>query len=359
MNKWLGKWWFRAWLLVYAVPPFFGALMSAIVAGLFNTPRLVTVILDDLLGPERVVVPALLSSFEHDYQADDDGVGWTEAQLPRLWSTCRQLAERLGCPPPDALHLSVEPGTNMAWCSRFATGPVRRHICLSLLDLRLLTHDEARAVIAHEIAHAGFDHSQRDDADFKLLMLMEAVAERLPYLLALPIRIAHQTYAVGMYEGKHDIEKEADRKAAQAVGRNHLASALKRICLQAPVLSRVFKLVLERALTGQRAPLRLAEAAAKIYASYDFPTLRREAAEWAQVDGDRHPKLDTRVAEVETEPSRAGVGRGAPFIDAYPELLAVEELLTKTYFPDLPQHQRSDASQLKRKALAARLKRRA
>ena len=41
-----------------------------------------------------------------------------------------------------------------------------------------------------------------------------------------------------------------------------------------------------------------------------------------------------------------------------PELLVAEELLTKTYFPDKQQHQRSDASQLRRKALAARLKRR-
>lgn len=96
-----------------------------------------------------------------------------------------------------------------------------------------------------------------------------------------------------------------------------------------------------------------------MYASFDFPTLRRKASDWAELDGERHPRLETRVEGAQAEPSRAGIGRGAPFLDAYPELFAVEELLTRSYFPDLPQHGRSDASQLKRKALAARLKRRA
>ena len=158
--------------------------------------------------------------------------------------------------------------------------------------------------------------------------------------------------------GRHDIEREADRKAAEVVGGNHVAEALRRTYLQGPVLQRVFTLVLEKALTGERAPLRLAEAAATVFAAHDFEKLRQKARESADVPGPHHPSLPERVAQAEQEAKRAGIGGKTPFIDAYPELLAAEELLTKTYFPDKQAHARSDASQLRRKALVARLKRR-
>ncbi len=357
----IGRWLFRLYLTPLAAVSWGVAAAGAAIAklaGWSRTPFAIDVG-DRLFAKGSIVMPALITSFEDTYQHPEDGPGWSEQQIPKLWATCRQLAEKMGCQPPDAIHLSVEPGDCCAWSSKKDDGPVRRHIALSLLDLRLLSHDEARAVIAHEIAHVGFNHLQREEVDYKHEYLMGAVAGALPFPLSTPVRVIGAIHAAGMRLGAHDAEKEADRKAAEVVGGNHAARALERSYLHGPVLARVFKLVLERALEGPRAPERLAEAAARVYSSFDFKTLRARAEVRAEVPGEQHPALGERKAAAEAEASRAGVGRGASFIDAYPELLVCEELLTKTYFPDTPVHQRSDASQLRRKALAARLKTRA
>jgi hypothetical protein len=263
----------------------------------------------------------------------------------------------MGYPPPDAIHLSVEPGVLCGWISGGEGQPQRRHIALSLLDLRLVSHDEARAIIAHEIAHLGFEHALRDHENNKTAVLMEAMVEKLPLPFNWVVRFPQLLFHIGLRIGAHDHEREADLKAAQVVGGNHVAAALKRTYLQSPVLERVFHLVLDRALTGPRAPLRLAEAAATVFASHDFTQLREDARESAERPGARHPSLHERVAQAQREQSRAGISGKTAFIDAYPELLAVEELLTKSYFPDTPTYARSDASQLRRRALAARLRR--
>jgi hypothetical protein len=305
------------------------------------------------------VWPAWVASFDEELRTpkEHDGAGWTEQQLPRLWFTCRSLAQQMGVEPPDAIHLSVEPGDCVAWISRTDAGPARRHIALSLLDLRLLTHDEARAVIAHEIAHLGFKHLEQHHDQKKHERLMDAAIDGLPFALGLPVRLSRVLYRAGMRLGAHDHEREADLKAAQVVGGNHAAAALRRICLQSPVLGRVFELVLDRARYGQRAPARLAEAAMAVYRSLELPKSHRKVEGWTDIAGEEHPAPSDRFASAEREPHRTGVGSGTAFIDAFPELLVAEELLTKTYFPDTPTHTRSDASQLRRKALAARLKR--
>lgn len=358
--RFLGKWLFRLYLVQLL------AIVGAAVAVLVTIEKLMgwtslpwkTRFFDRLMGPDSVVLPALKMSFADDYEHPDDGPGWSEQQIPRLWGTCRALAQQLGCPPPDAIHLSLEPGDCMAWQSRVANGPYRRHIALSLLDLRLVSHDEARAVIAHEIVHAGFDHSPQSFDEFKHLTLMSGAIAVLPFPLTVPLYVARAFFGVGAGLGARDHEREADRKAAEVVGGNHAARALERIILQAPVLQRVFTVVLLKAELGERAPLRLAEAAYQLYSRYEWKHMKKLAEVDAHIPGPQHPSLPDRVAGTEKAEGRAGIGGARSFIEAYPELLAAEELLTKTYFPDKQQHQRSDASQLRRKALAARLKRR-
>ncbi|MBL8955466.1 MAG: hypothetical protein JNK82_32125 [Myxococcaceae bacterium] len=358
--RFLGRWLFRIYLMQLLT--FVGAITAVLVTLEKLTRRTElpwkTRFFDRLLSPDSTVYPALKQSFADDFEQPTDGPGWSEDQLPRLWGTCRALAAALGCPPPDAIHLSVEPGDCMAWQSRVGDGPVRRHIALSLLDLRLVSHDEARAVIAHELVHAGFDHVRQGYDEAKQATLMRAVWGRLPWPLRLGLLVPMGLYTIGVESAAHAHEREADRKAAAVVGGNHTARALERMMLQAPVLARVFAVVHARAALGERAPQRLAEAAYQLYSRYEFSQLKEHAAAESVVPGEQHPSLPERVAGSEREPSRAGIGGQRSFIEAYPELLAAEELLTRTYFPDKAHHQRSDASQLRRKALAARLKRR-
>ncbi len=358
--RFLGVWLFRLYLVQLLAIVAAATAVAVTVEKLFGWSELdwKTRFLDRLLSRHSVLLPALRKSFADDYEAPDDGPGWSEQQLPKLWGTCRALAQQLGCPAPDAIHLSVEPGDCMAWQSRAPSGPFRRHIALSLLDLRLLSHDEARAVIAHEIVHAGFDHSPQSYDEFKQLCLMNGVVDLLPFPLMVPVWVARALFGVGAGLAAHEHEREADRKAAAVVGGNHAARALQRIILQSPVLERVFAWIYHRAELGERVPMRLAEAAFQLYSRYDWSKLRKRAEVDSMIPGEAHPSLPERVAGAEKADTRTGIGGDRAFIDAYPELLVAEELLTKTYFPDKLQHQRSDASQLRRKALAARLKRR-
>ena len=161
--RFLGKWLFRLYLFAIAVPRvFFEAAVAAVerIAGWSYVPW-GTRVVDRLLANGDVVC-CLVVSFIDTFEQTEDGPGWSVQQIPRLWTTCHSLAQKMGCPPPDAIHLSVEPGMLCAWMSGGHGKPLRRHIALSLLDLRLLSHDEARAIIAHEIAHVRFDHPQRD-----------------------------------------------------------------------------------------------------------------------------------------------------------------------------------------------------
>jgi Zn-dependent protease with chaperone function len=358
MLRTLGKGLFRSWLallgaLLFAFVCLEVAVMKALrqVQGPFRE-----LVADRLLTPTSLVFPALLVLSRDLFEYDADGPGFSDADIPKLWATCRQMAQKMGVPPPDAIHLSLEPGDCCAWASKEAGASVRRHVALSLLDLRLVSADGARAVIAHEIAHAGFDHSQRNDEAARLLLLMAEVAERLWFPLWLPVRLARAIFRAGLAAGRYDHEREADRKAAEVVGGNHAAGALQRILVQAPVLARVFALVRERAQQGGVAPRRLAEAAWELYQRHDFSGLKRRSLEAAEQAGAEHPSLGDRVAESERAPARGDMSGGASFIEAYPELLACEEALTGTYFPDAPVHASSGASNLKRRALAARLK---
>lgn len=73
----------------------------------------------------------------------------TEAEMPQYYAIVRDLTTRAGMPMP-ALYVSPEPQPNA-----FATGRSPEHAAVAVTEgiLQVLTWDELRGVLAHEISH--------------------------------------------------------------------------------------------------------------------------------------------------------------------------------------------------------------
>ncbi|MYS82827.1 M48 family metalloprotease [Embleya scabrispora] len=92
---------------------------------------------------------------------DEGSVPLTPEQAPLLWSTTRQLADAVGTSPPTEIRLVAEVNaavTEEAWLLGLVGG--RRRLYLGLPLVLGLTHDELRAVIAHELGHYAGRHTR-------------------------------------------------------------------------------------------------------------------------------------------------------------------------------------------------------
>ncbi|MFE3202591.1 M48 family metalloprotease [Embleya sp. NPDC059237] len=92
---------------------------------------------------------------------DVGSIPLTPEQAPLLWHTTRQLADAVGTSAPTEIHLVAEVNagvTEEAWLLGLVGG--RRRLYLGLPLILGLTHDELRAVIAHELGHYAGRHTR-------------------------------------------------------------------------------------------------------------------------------------------------------------------------------------------------------
>lgn len=83
------------------------------------------------------------------------GVSVSEEEAPKLWSEVKSLSEEMGALVPDQIVLGVEPNfyvTEAKVSCLSGTISGRTLYCSSSL-MRILTKDEAKAILAHELAH--------------------------------------------------------------------------------------------------------------------------------------------------------------------------------------------------------------
>ncbi|MFF7250100.1 M48 family metalloprotease [Embleya sp. NPDC008237] len=114
-----------------------------------------------------ITVPAVgalvwgLAAVSRPTFTDTASVQLTPDQAPLLWRTTRQLADAVGTSPPVEIHLVTEVNaavTEEAWLLGLVGG--RRRLYLGLPLVLGLTHDELRAVIAHELGHYAGRHTR-------------------------------------------------------------------------------------------------------------------------------------------------------------------------------------------------------
>jgi Zn-dependent protease with chaperone function len=97
----------------------------------------------------------LFKRLKSDYVIDGELL--TEADAPRLWSRVRELATRVGTPPPDQIIAGIDTNFFVTEAPCIVSGRtlLGRTLFVSIPLLRVLDQTEADAVLAHELAHLG------------------------------------------------------------------------------------------------------------------------------------------------------------------------------------------------------------
>ena len=159
-----------------------------------------------------------------------------EPDAPRLWNRIRELAARVGTPPPDHIVAGID--TNFfvteVPCTVDGRAIRGRTLFVSLPLLRVLDATEADAVLAHELAHlAGGDtHSSallgpklRQFDQYTLAMRTGGLTVVAHYLL----RLYRMVFEMALARDSREREHLADRTAARLVAPEAIVQSLVKI----------------------------------------------------------------------------------------------------------------------------------
>ena len=235
----------------------------------------------------------------------------TRAEAPRLFDRLDELRRRMQGPPVHKVLLSDEINAAIVQHPRFGLlGWERNYLILGLPLLQALGEEEALAVVAHEYGHLSGYHGRLGGFIYRFRAAWGRLQElsnqwtdwgsrliaRLfrwyaPYFNAYTFVLARQN------------EYQADRSAAEMVGRQHAANALMRVNIAAQFADGKFWPTIERRAGLEAEPLgsRSAFWQESLSTGLD-PQLRREYLEVArkrQTDHlDTHPALRDRLAAI-------------------------------------------------------------
>lgn len=209
------------------------------------------------IGTQFKLMLALFEPMPMDVVAERVG----EAQAPALWAWVRDLAQRVGAPVPDHILVGLEQGFYVT-SSDIALQPAGEtlqgctlHVPLNYLGL--LDHEEATAVVGHELGHfvgADTEYSRRFmpiydgiGRSLDLIGLHIAESSKLQRLLLRPALMLGELFIERFDHAVHHWsrvrELAADATGAQLTGAPVAASALLRITLLDPLL---FQALLEQ-----------------------------------------------------------------------------------------------------------------
>jgi len=177
-----------------------------------------------------------------------EGRDLREADAPELWSRVRTLATAAGTEPPTTIVAGIDDNFFVTEGALLVGGAPRegRTLYLSLSLLRILSRDEADAVIAHEMAH----FSGGDTAHGKRLRPLLANYELYLRALAqggltLPVFYSAMAF-YGLFQrasarSGRERELRADRAAADLTSARDIGAALVKVGAYASYRRRVEK----------------------------------------------------------------------------------------------------------------------
>ncbi len=232
------------------------------------------------------------------------------------------MADAVGAEAPDTMVLCLVPWVavtevKMATLDGAVSG---RTLCLSLPLCRILSIDELRALLAHELAH--FSHEEagyaRRVAPFhagvsRALERLPAQARGMRRLAIAPPATLLGFFLNAVNEGERrggGREARADRVAAAVAGADALASALVKVHAFAPA----WEAVVDAMVFAVRSRTQYVNASAlfhEVVSSNAGPErLQGLVPQELGHPTDRHPPLAQRLEALEVDPARLG-GRGA------------------------------------------------
>lgn len=170
------------------------------------------------------------------------GAGVQPAETPAVWNTTTAIATRLGSLQPDNIVLGLDPTfyvTEATVATRETTLTGRTLFC-SLPLMRILTIDEFRAIVAHELGHFRGEDTKFSTRFYPIyrgasnaIIGLHNVGEgwaRIPVLPAIAIfGFFLERFATA--ERRHGREREllADRAGAEATSAQIMATALVKV----------------------------------------------------------------------------------------------------------------------------------
>lgn len=157
---------------------------------------------------------------------------WERSHCPQLVDLVERTSAKLGCPAPDAFSLIMDVNAFASQRSRFWGLARRSHVGVGLPLLALLREQELAGVVAHEIGHHVASDVRLGPWIYATRRAIERTISNLDgssYLLHLPFVLYGRLYLRVTASVSRAQEFNADRVAAQAVGREAVGTALYRI----------------------------------------------------------------------------------------------------------------------------------
>jgi Zn-dependent protease with chaperone function len=241
------------------------------------------------------------------------GVRVTRAGSPALIDALAEIARALDAPEPDVVLVTAEMNASATERPRFGIfGLPRRYVTVGLPLLEGLGADEARAILAHEMAHLARRHGQSHAWAARVSVAWQSLVVHLESTrhwgrrLFLPFfRWYSPRYALYAQAVSRRHEYDSDRLAAQCAGADAAVVALVRLHVLARFLSkRFFPRVYAGSARSAEPPAGVMEAIANAIRNdldrTDLVRWMRSALGERARDSESHPSLRNRLASLGT-----------------------------------------------------------
>jgi Zn-dependent protease with chaperone function len=295
------------------------------------SPKLVAVFGFIALFAVFVVVRGIFKRLPPDGELEGELV--KEADAPDLWARVRELARRIGTEPPKQIIAGIDANffvsqSPIAIPGHQLTG---RSLYVSLPLLRLMSEEEADAVLAHELAH--FQGGDTDSSarlgpkivayDQYCVALHEAGMTRPVYYL---MNLYRAIFEFALKREMREREFVADRKAAQLRSPAALVHALIKVSAYAIYRNHTERELFSRAERHQGA-IGIAENIGAGLAQYAQSPRFVEDMQASHVPHpfDSHPKLAERMRNAGHEVNHAEYGQA---VTHPPERTWAQSILT-------------------------------
>ena len=149
---------------------------------------------------------------------------------PELWQVINELAETAGTPAPDEVKATIGL-TAAVWEESRVLGlrRGRRHLVIGLPLLAVLTVDELRAVLCHELGHYSRGHSGLDGAVYRASTVIGQTATQLTGFFKWAFGCYAKLFRLVAKPVNEAQELAAEAASVRAAGREATRSALLRL----------------------------------------------------------------------------------------------------------------------------------
>jgi Zn-dependent protease with chaperone function len=305
---------------------YFALALGVVVLLAFLTVQALTTTGGGFLGSKLAIftfvvglaVARALSAVERTGPEQERGIPAGRSDQPELWALVDDMSRELALPAPDNIRLVEDVSAGVHQDTRLL-GLVggKRHLALGLGLLQVLTVDELRAVLAHELGHYARGETRVDALVHRAGATIERTAEQLgrrSVLGRLFVRYSQLFQRVSLAVRRRQ-ELGADAAAVRLGGRAAHESALRQVRTGAVAWGFFWDRYVVPVWQAGAAPVDLYSGFRCLLAD----PVRTEQLEAVRCDDggpadpyDSHPRLAARLAAARRLPDRPARGDARP-----------------------------------------------